>query len=111
MSSKVSLINTNSLDRFSERCGGGVGVGVGVGVGGGVGVGVVGVGGGVVTVVSVTVVVGVPVGIGGCNVREPPIACNIIKDTINTARPIAAIYFIANTITGRRCRGLFKPLN
>jgi hypothetical protein len=106
MSSKVSLINTNSLDRFSGRPGGGVGVGVGVG--GGVGVGV---GGGVVTVVSVTVVVGVPVGIGGCNVREPPIACNIIKDTINTARPIAAIYLIANTITDRRCRGLFKPLN
>jgi hypothetical protein len=98
MSSKVSLINTNSLDRFSGRPGGGVGVGVGVG-------------GGVVTVVSVTVVVGVPVGIGGCNVREPPIACNIIKDTINTARPIAAIYLIANTITDRRCRGLFKPLN
>jgi hypothetical protein len=56
-------------------------------------------------------VVGVPVGIGGCRCREPPIACNIIKDTINTARPIAAIYLIANTITGRRCKGLFKPLN
>lgn len=58
-------------------------------------------------------IVGVPVGIGGCRtyVREPLIACSVIKNTISVAKPATIRYLIDNTLTDRGCRGLLKPLS